>query len=61
MPLTTKCRICGQEVAVRDELGWAIVEVREVVKLRPHEFVPQEFYVHLDCAKTQPLLRDEQS
>lgn len=57
-PLTT-CRICGREIAVRDELGWAVVQVREAVKLSPPEFVPQEFLVHLECAKTKPLLADE--
>jgi hypothetical protein len=57
-PLTT-CRICGREISVRDELGWAIIQVREVVKLSPEEFVPQEFLVHVECAKTEPLLRGE--
>lgn len=46
---------------MRDELGWAVIQVREVVKLSPREFVPQEFLVHLECAKTHPLLTDETS
>jgi hypothetical protein len=37
----------------------AIVQVRELVKLTPREYVPQEFLVHLECAKKQPLLSDE--
>jgi hypothetical protein len=53
------CPICGREVEVRDELGWAVVEVREAVKLFPHEFVPQEFVVHMECLKTRPLLPEE--
>jgi hypothetical protein len=35
MPRSTACRICGRDVAVRDGLGWAIVELREVVALAP--------------------------
>jgi hypothetical protein len=54
-----KCRICGREISVRDELGWATVEVREAVKLSPPEFVPQEFYVHMRCAEGEPLLLNE--
>jgi hypothetical protein len=59
MPRSMKCRICGREVLVGDELGWAIVELREAVKLSPPEFVPQEFYVHMECAETAPLLLNE--
>ena len=57
-PVTT-CRICGREIDVRHELGWATVHVREVVKLSPIEFVVQEFLVHLECAETRPLLQHE--
>jgi hypothetical protein len=57
-PVTT-CPICGSEIAVRDELEWAIVQVREAVKLFPHEFVPQEFVVHMKCLKTEPLLSEQ--
>jgi hypothetical protein len=59
-PVTT-CRICGREIAVRDELGWAVVRLREVVELSPLEFVPQEFLVHMECATVQPLLSSETS
>jgi hypothetical protein len=57
-PVTT-CPICGREVAARDEPGWAVVEVREAVKLFPHEFVPREFVVQVECLKTKPLLPEE--
>lgn len=56
MPLSMACRFCGRDVAVRGELGWAIVEFREAVQLRPLEFVPQEFYVHMECAKKALLV-----
>jgi hypothetical protein len=59
-PVTT-CRICGREIGVREELGRAVVNVREAVKLSPLEYVPQEFLVHIECAKTKPLLADEAS
>jgi hypothetical protein len=55
----TRCPICGREVAGRDEVRWAVVEVREAVKLFPHEFVPQEFVVHMECLRTKPLLPEE--
>jgi hypothetical protein len=57
-PVTT-CRICGREIDVRHELGWATVHVREVVRLSPIEFVPQEFLVHVECAETRPILQHE--
>jgi len=59
MSPASTCRICGRPIAVRDELGWAVVQVREVVKVSPPEFVPQEFLVHIECAKVRPLLSDE--
>ncbi len=59
MPRSMACRICGRDVAVRNELGWAIVELREAVKLSPPEFVPQEFYLHMECAKAAKLLLNE--
>jgi hypothetical protein len=43
MPRSIVCPICGKDVAVQDELGWAIVELREVVSLSPvMEFLPHE-------------------
>ena len=59
MPRSMACPICGRDVAVRNELGWAIVELREAVKLSPPEFVPQEFYLHMECAKAAQLLLNE--
>lgn len=61
MPTSMNCPICGEDVAVPHDLGWAIVEVREPVKLHPAEFVPHLFYVHAECAKKVRLLRDEPS
>lgn len=59
MPSSMACPICGEDVAVHDGLGWAILELREAVKLRPHELVPHLSYIHMDCAKKARLLRDE--
>jgi hypothetical protein len=60
MPLDDTCRICGRPVAVAEELGWARVQVNEVVRNWPsEESMRQDFFVHMECLRTRPLLSDE--
>jgi hypothetical protein len=60
MPREDSCPICGRSVLVTEELGWARVQVCETVKLWPdYECVPHEFFVHMECLRTKPLLPDQ--
>jgi len=52
------CHICGREIAVREEVDWATVDVRTRVSLSPPDSVPQHFVAHRDCLKKKPLLAD---
>lgn len=51
--------ICGRPIAIREEVGWATVDLRTRVSLSPPDTVPRAFVVHVACARESPLLKPE--